>query len=208
MYRLIKRIVDFLFAGILILLLSPLLLGVSLIVVLSSGFPVLFIQKRVGTNKVLFNIYKFRTMLNRKNIDQYKESVLSSSTDSRVTKVGRFLRKTSLDELPQLLNILKGNMSFVGPRPIIPEQLNAIPRDESNSRFDVKPGITGLSQVKGRRNLPWPLQLEYDAKYVKDQSFVIDMTILMKTVIVLLKNDDVYGDATLNWRNYIDQDKQ
>lgn len=208
MYKVIKRIFDFTAAGVLLLCISPLLFVVAVSVVLSSGLPVLFIQKRVGKNKRFFNIYKFRTMLNRKNIDQYKEKVLSSSADTRVTKIGRFLRKTSLDELPQLINILKGNMSFVGPRPIIPEQLDAIPDGEPNRRFDVKPGVTGFSQIKGRRNLPWPLQLEYDAKYVKDQSFFLDMTILMKTVIVLLKNDDVYGDATLNWRNYIDQDQQ
>src|SRR5690606_12222524 len=118
--------------------------------------------------------------------------------------VGRFLRKTSLDELPQLINVVRGDMSLVGPRPILPEQLRAIP-EQHLDRFEMKPGITGLAQVRGRRSLNWLEQLKYDSEYCRNWSFLLDLKILWQTVWVVLTGKGVYGTQQDNWRNYINK---
>jgi lipopolysaccharide/colanic/teichoic acid biosynthesis glycosyltransferase len=140
-------------------------------------------------------------MTHRERIDQHAEQVVEGNADARITRVGRFLRVSSLDELPQLLNVLRGEMSLVGPRPILPEQLEVVPEDRM-ARFDVRPGITGLAQVNGRRSLDWMEQLAYDADYARDHRLRRDLGILLRTVTVVLTGSGIYADASKNWRAY------
>ena len=140
-------------------------------------------------------------MTHRETVDQHAEQVVEGNTDSRITPVGRLLRVSSIDELPQLINVLKGDMSLVGPRPILPEQLEVVPEDKM-ARFDVRPGITGLAQVRGRRSLDWMQQLEYDAEYARNHGMLRDLGILVRTVWVVITGSGIYGDASKNWRAY------
>jgi lipopolysaccharide/colanic/teichoic acid biosynthesis glycosyltransferase len=148
-------------------------------------------------------VFKFRSMTHRdpEAIDQHAEQVVAGNDDQRITRIGKLMRITSLDELPQLLNILKGDMSLVGPRPIMPEQLEVVP-SWMEERFNVRPGITGLSQVKGRRSLSWEQQLIYDNEYAHTHSFLGDIKILFLTVWVVVAQKGIYGDASKNWRAY------
>src|SRR5690606_26891437 len=186
----LKRLFDVLVSSLLLLVLSPLLVLIALIVRLDSPGPALFRQERLGQDQGRFIILKFRTMHHRTRIDQVREAVVESDVDPRITRVGRFLRKASLDELPQLINVVKGDMSLVGPRPVLPEQLRAIP-DEHMDRFTMKPGITGLAQVRGRRSLNWLEQLRYDSEYCRNWSFLLDLKILGQTVWVVLTGQGV-----------------
>ncbi len=199
-----KRSLDLIISTISLLLAGPILLLIAGLIALRRDGDILFRQKRIGLNRRPFTIYKFRTMRQRDpdKIDQLKEAVIASGKDARITSLGRFLRATSLDELPQLFNILNGTMSVVGPRPMIPEQLLAIPEDKT-TRFNVKPGVTGWAQVNGRRGLSWPDQLELDAWYAEHASFLLDLKILLKTPFVVFKASGVYNDASANWRNYL-----
>ena len=198
-----------LIALLLVILLSPLMIGISLIILIFDGWPIFFVQERVGYAQNTFHIYKFRTMKHSKIArNQMKEKILQSERDARVTYVGKRLRNYSLDELPQLLNILSGNMEFIGPRPIIPEQLNAITSKRHYQRFRVKPGLTGLSQIKGRRSLSWPQQLKYDVFYSSKKSFYLDLLILYLTIRVVFKKEGIYGSSSDNWRNYLRIDKE
>jgi len=177
---------------------------IALMIRLDSPGPALFRQQRLGQGQSKFTILKFRTMYHRTKIDQEREAVVESADDPRITRVGRFLRKTSLDELPQLINVVRGDMSLVGPRPILPEQLRAIP-EQHLDRFEMKPGITGLAQVRGRRSLNWLEQLKYDSEYCRNWSFLLDLKILWQTVWVVLTGKGVYGTQQDNWRNYINK---
>ena len=199
-----KRLLNLIIAFCVLILAAPIMLVIAGIIYTKRDGDVLFRQKRVGRNRELFTIYKFRTMRQRNpdKIDQVKEKVLVSGSDVRITKIGRILRSTSLDELPQLFNIINGTMSVVGPRPMIPDQLRAIP-EEKMGRFSVKPGVTGWSQVNGRRGLSWPDQLESDAWYADNESFWLDLKILFKTPFVVFKASGVYNDAASNWRAYL-----
>lgn len=190
-----------LFALIIIIFLIPLGLIISLGILITSGFPVFFIQKRIGLGQEIFFLFKFRTMVNRKTINQFKEKVIEDN-DPRVTKFGSILRRTSLDELPQLFNIIKGDMNFVGPRPILPEQCKAIP-DEYLGRFNVKPGITGLAQIRGRRGLDWFNQLRYDVFYSLKKNFCFDLFIIYKTFFEVIQQKGINGTNVKNWREYI-----
>lgn len=176
---------------------------IAVLIKLDSPGPVLFRQLRVGQHKRFFEIYKFRTMTHREagTIDQHTEKVIEGNNDARITRIGRILRVTSLDELPQLVNILKGEMSLIGPRPVLPEQLEVVP-DWLQHRFRVKPGVTGLAQVKGRRSLSWEQQLCFDRMYAHNAGFFADLRILTETVLVVLTGRGVYGDAGKNWRAY------
>lgn len=200
----LKRLFDVLVSSLLLLVLSPLLVLIALVIRLDSPGPALFRQERLGQDQGRFIILKFRTMHHRTRLDQLREAVVESDVDPRITRVGRFLRKTSLDELPQLINVVKGDMSLVGPRPVLPEQLRAIP-DEHMDRFTMKPGITGLAQVRGRRSLNWLEQLRYDSEYCRNWSFLLDLKILGQTVWVVLTGQGVYGTKEDNWRNYINK---
>ena len=194
-----KRIFDFTVSLLLIILSSPVFLVVALIVLIDSGYPVIFKQYRVGKGNKLFYIYKFRTMrVNTRNAatDDLDEA------EQAITKSGRILRKTSLDELPQLFNVLTGKMSFVGPRPLIPEEKEIRRIRKEYNVYSVRPGITGLAQVNGRDMLTAEEKALFDKEYVEKQSFILDMKILLKTVLVVLKRENILeGGEKGNSRN-------
>ena len=167
-----KRLFDILISGIALLLLSPLLLIVAVLVRIKLGSPVLFCQQRPGHNCQLFTMYKFRTMISKTHDQQGNQL----PDDKRLPCFGVWLRATSLDELPELFNVLKGNMSLVGPRPLMVKYLDRY-TPEQNRRHEAKPGITGWAQVNGRNNMTWEEKFSYDVWYVDHQSFWLDMKI-------------------------------
>ena len=180
LYRIFKRTFDFTFAILLIIMLSPVFIFTILIIWISLGNPIIFKQIRAGYNNESFMIYKFRSMLQ-------KTDKLKSDTD-RINWIGRLLRLFRLDELPQLFNIVKGDMSFIGPRPLLPEYLPYYTETEKR-RHEVKPGLSGLSQVSNLNYLKWEEQFEYDVYYVDHLSFKLDTIIFLKTIThVLLPN--------------------
>ena len=201
--NLISRAMDIVVALVLLAVLSPVLLVVAIIIAVDDPGPPWFSQLRVGKDLRRFRLLKFRTMRVRDadTIDQGREAVLAGASDARITRFGRLLRRASIDELPQLFNIALGTMTFVGPRPIIPEQLDAIP-PQLMARFEVKPGLTGLAQVEGRRSLDWMEQLRLDALYVARRSFWIDLIILLRTIGVVVTGRGVYDPNARNWRAY------
>ena len=186
--RYVKRALDVLFACIFLFLLFPVFLITSLLIRLKLGAPVIFSQPRGGFGGREFMILKFRTMTDK------RDSAGKLLPDSeRLTHFGRFLRRTSIDELPQLVNILRGEMSFVGPRPHLAEFLPYY-TDEENLRHTVRPGLTGLAQVSGRNSLPWKKRFELDAEYARNVSFSIDAKIVFLTIFALFgkgKDSDV-----------------
>lgn len=202
----IKRLFDIVSSGAGLIVLSPLLLVVAIWIKLDSKGPVFFMQQRAGRHEQPFKIFKFRTMTHRapEEIDQHQEQVVSAGHDPRITKAGRFIRATSLDELPQLINIFIGDMSVVGPRPVLMEQTEVVPPGYKK-RFSVRPGLTGLAQVRGRRSLGWLEQLGHDAEYVDKQCLAFDLKILLLTVKVVLTGSGIYGEPGLNWRTYRDR---
>lgn len=196
--RVVKRIFDFTIALVLLIGLAPLLLVIAILIKLTSHGPVLFVQKRVGLNKRTFNIHKFRTMVvnaedKLKEIEHLNEvsgPVFKIKKDPRLTPIGRFLRKTSIDELPQLLDVLRGEMSLVGPRPLQLRDYDLFTQsceDWQRCRFSVLPGITCLWQINGRSLLPFEKWMELDLQYVRKWSLWLDLKILAKTVPVVLK---------------------
>lgn len=195
----IKRLFDLIFSLILLVLLSPLFLILILWIKLDSEGEAIFKQIRIGKDGQPFTIYKFRTMVknadkmfNKKvDKDNLKNFVFQDKDDPRVTRSGRFLRKTSLDELPQLINIIKGDMSLIGPRPEIPDIANLY-SDYEKIRLFVKPGVSGLAQVNGRGNLELGETIEYDVKYVKNFSLWLDFKIFLKTFKVVFLREGAY----------------
>lgn len=183
-----KRIFDFTISVLTLICLAPLMALVAVVVFLDLGRPVFFIQERPGVGGRLFTLYKFRTM-RKPNPD----GLLDEGDAERMTRIGRLLRSTSLDELPQLWNVLKGDMSLVGPRPLLTEYLPLYSARQAR-RHDVRPGITGWAQVNGRNNLSWQEKFEFDVWYVENQSFWLDMRILVKTVKKVLSRKDVASD--------------
>ena len=183
-----KRAFDFTVSLLLIIILLPVFLLVSIIVLIDAGAPVIFRQYRVGKDNKLFYIYKFRTM--RNNTRNAATADLKDA-DKFITKSGRILRKTSLDELPQLVNVLIGDMSFVGPRPLIPEEKEIRALRKKYNVYSVKPGITGLAQINGRDNLSIEEKALFDKEYVDKQSIGLDIKILFKTVAVVLKRENI-----------------
>lgn len=181
----IKRLVDIVFAGGALLALCPLYLAVSIMIRVSMGPPVLFRQSRVGYREHIFTLYKFRTM--REVCGPDGEPLPDAA---RLTPLGAWLRRTSLDELPQLWNVLKGDMSIVGPRPLYPHYLPFYtPRERM--RHQVRPGITGLAQVAGRNALSWDERLELDAQYVEQQSLFLDLKIILITILKVIRREGV-----------------
>lgn len=189
-----KRILDIFLALFLLFISSPILIIATLAIAVANGRPVLFSQPRVGKNEEIFTIYKFRTMgLNVKSKEiRIKSSngvpddfVFKNGSDNRVTKIGSFLRKTSIDELPQLLNVLKGEMSIVGPRPEVPAITNLY-NDFQKQRLRVKPGITGLAQINGRSLISHGRKIEYDLTYIEQHSLLLDLKIIGMTLITVL----------------------
>jgi undecaprenyl phosphate N,N'-diacetylbacillosamine 1-phosphate transferase len=177
-----RDVLEMFAALLLLVLLTPLLLIIAVIVKLESSGRVFYLASRVGKNGHIFSMYKFRTMVDQ--ADQIG-SHLTGRNDPRITKAGKYLRRTSLDELPQLLNILKGDMSFIGPRPEVPEIVNTY-TDEQMKALSVKPGLTGLSQVNGRDDLPLSKKLEYEVEYAENRCLWLDLKIIIKTIPVLI----------------------
>ena len=180
MYRFVKRFFDLLCALLGILLLSPLLLVLALLIKCTSPGPVLFRQKRVGKNKTYFEILKFRSM--RIDAPHDVPTHLLQDAQSAITPIGHFLRKTSLDELPQLFNILMGQMSVIGPRPALWNQYDLIAERDRYGANDLTPGLTGWAQVNGRDELPIPVKAELDGYYAAHISFSLDLKIFFKTI--------------------------
>lgn len=189
--RFIKRPVDFILSLVAIIICSPLLIAIAIIIKLDSKGPIFFIQERVGKNNLKFNIYKFRTMVN--NADRLGPGLKTSKNDVRVTNIGNILRKTSLDEIPQLLNIIKGDMSIIGPRPTVEKVVDQLPK-ENRKRHMVRPGVTGLAQVNGRQSLSWSEKVKYDLTYVESLAFLVDIKILLKTVFVVFNQEAVHKE--------------
>ena len=185
----LKRIVDFLLSLLGIIVLSPILLILVIAIKIDSKGPVIFTQKRVGKNKKLFNIYKFRTM----KIDTPKEmpTHLLENPDFFITKVGKFLRKTSLDELPQLFNILKGDMAVIGPRPALWNQDDLIEERDKYGANDIRPGLTGWAQINGRDELEIDYKAQLDGCYVERESFLMDVKCFFGTIVSVFKSDGV-----------------
>jgi len=178
-YAPVKRLLDTLLAAALLLLLSPLMAVVAIVVLIAQGRPVFFVQIRPGLHGKPFRLFKFRTM------DSETGPLPSQPEANRLTRVGRFLRKLSLDELPQLWNVVKGDMSMVGPRPLLTQYLPLYDSRQA-TRHSVRPGLTGLAQVNGRNALTWAERLELDAQYVETCSFLRDVGILLKSLVVVL----------------------
>ena len=194
MYSTVKKILDRVLAMIGMILLSPVFLILIVAIRLDSKGPVLFRQKRVGINKTHFYILKFRTM--RTDTPKDMPTHLLENPEQYITKTGRFLRKTSLDELPQIINILKGDMAIVGPRPALWNQFDLIAERDKYGANDVLPGLTGWAQVNGRDELPIPLKAKLDGEYVEKMGFVMDVKCLVKTVFSVVKQDGVVEGGT------------
>ena len=189
----IKRILDFILSLIALIILSPVFLIISIAIKIDSKGPVFFLQERLGKNGKVFKIIKFRTMI----VGAEKQGLrISGKNDNRITKLGNILRNTSLDEIPQLLNIVKGEMSLIGPRP--PVTYFPYKYDEYSNlqkkRFEVKPGITGLAQVKVRNNATWDKRIEIDVQYVNNISFYNDLKIFFLTIKKVIKREDIYRE--------------
>jgi lipopolysaccharide/colanic/teichoic acid biosynthesis glycosyltransferase len=189
----IKRLIDFFAALFGVLILLPVLLVLALVIAIKLGRPVLFIQKRPGLNTKPFNLLKFRSMTDEK--DSHGELL---PDEKRLTKLGSFIRSASLDELPSLLSVLKGDMSLVGPRPLLMEYL-PLYNQRQQQRHQMKPGITGWAQVNGRNALSWEQKFEYDVWYVENQSLLLDIKILFMTLNKVFKRDGINqaGQATM-----------
>lgn len=188
MYSIFKRTIDFIIAGIALIVLSPFLLITAILIKLDSNGPVIFKQERLGKNGVPFKIWKFRSMC--VGAEKQGTGVYSYKGDARITKVGKIIRATSIDELPQLVNILKGDMALIGPRPALTyhpwpyEQYT----EHQKHMFDVLPGVTGWAQVNGRKEVPWPERIELNVWYAKNMSLWLDLKIFFMTIFKVATN--------------------
>nr|WP_308624313.1 sugar transferase [uncultured Eisenbergiella sp.] len=190
-----KRLLDFLLSSVAIVAVSPILLVVAVLVRVKLGSPVLFHQERPGRNEKIFTLCKFRTMTDKRD----KDGNLLPDAD-RLTKFGKLLRSTSLDELPELFNIWKGDMSIIGPRPLLVSYLPWYTKEE-RLRHTVRPGLTGLAQVSGRNFLDWDSRLAKDVEYVKNLTLAMDISVLVKTVAVVFARDEVAEDTSVSEGN-------
>jgi undecaprenyl phosphate N,N'-diacetylbacillosamine 1-phosphate transferase len=190
--RIWKSVFDFIIAFIAALILLPIFILIALAIIIDSAGPVLFRQKRIGRNGQVFDIYKFRSMVSDQS--KFKKTKEVYSDDPRITRVGSFIRKTSLDELPQIINILKGEMSFIGPRPPLPhfpkkyEEYNEFEKQ----RFAVKPGISGLAQVRCREIHDWDINIPIDVEYVNNYSFIYDLELFMASLLAFFRTENIY----------------
>ncbi len=196
-YKILKRFLDFLFAFFLIILLIPLFIIIGILIKFSSKGSIIYIQKRMGKHNTSFSCYKFRTMypqskyllkellIKNPNYKKQFSDTRKIINDPRITNIGKFLRFSSLDELPQIFNVFKGDMSFIGPRPIIKSEIKKYGQ-EFEKVFSIKPGISGLWQVSGRNNLSYDKRIELDIHYSENISFLLDIKIFIKTIIVIL----------------------
>ncbi|MFK7847044.1 MAG: sugar transferase [Rhodothermales bacterium] len=190
MYHKLKRLADIVLALALCLILSPVFVLVTLLIFIESGRPIIFRQTRVGLSGKLFKIYKFRTL--------YRGAHEVTNPQAMITPIGGFLRRWGIDELPQLINVLKDDMSIVGPRPTIPEQVEHYSEFEKQ-RLEMRPGITGWAQIHGRNAIDWPARIELDIEYVKSANLTFDTQILLRTPISLISGkDNAYGPTGHN----------
>ena len=194
--KLIKRFMDFLIAVLSIIIFSPLLIILAILVRVKLGGPVIFKQERPGLNGKVFKLYKFRTMTDAKD-----ENGNLLDDEYRLTSFGKKLRSTSLDELPELYNILKGDMSIVGPRPLLVKYL-PLYSDEQRRRHDVRPGLTGLAQVSGRNAITWTEKFNKDIEYVDKVSFGLDVSIFFKTIYCVLKREGINSDSAATMEDF------
>lgn len=197
MYKyLIKRVFDLIFSILGIILLSPVFLILSMLLLISTKENPFFFQKRPGREEKIFKLIKFKTMTN--DIDRDGKLL---SDEVRLTKIGIFIRKTSLDEIPQLINVLKGEMSFIGPRPLLVEYL-PLYNIEQKKRHKVKPGITGWAQVNGRNAISWEKRFEYDVWYVENMSFLLDLKILFLTLKKVLVSEGINSGTNVTMEKF------
>ena len=186
MKNIYKRIIDVTISLVVLIVLSPIFFIVIFFSIVSQGFPIFFKQERLGINGNYFNAVKFRTMING-------PSKGAKDDEKRITSWGRILRKTSIDEIPLFLNVIKGEMSVVGPRPMPIKYLNRF-NNHQIKRMLVKPGITGLAQINGRNKLTWNKKFNLDVEYVKNNNLLLDFKIIFKTIIIVIKSEGVVGD--------------
>ena len=180
-----KKMLDFLLSFLLSIILLPILIFISILIYFSMGSPIIFAQKRPGLKGNPFTFYKFRTMLDEKDsVGKY------ISEKHRITRLGRILRRLSLDELPSIFNVLKGDMSFIGPRPLLMEYLPLYSKKQF-SRHNIKPGITGWAQINGRNSISWEEKFEFDVWYVKNQSVLLDLKIFFLTIWKVVKKEGI-----------------
>ena len=196
-YKIIKRFLDFIFAFLLIILLIPLFLIIGILIKISSKGSIIYIQKRIGKNNTSFSCYKFRTMhpkskyllkkilIKNKDFKNQFSETRKIVNDPRITRFGKFLRFSSLDELPQIFNVLIGDMSFIGPRPIVKSEIKKYGK-EFGKVFSIKPGISGLWQVSGRNNLSYDKRVELDIYYSENINYLLDIKIFIRTILVIL----------------------
>lgn len=197
MYRkYIKRLLDIILSLSAIIILSPVYIIVAILVRIKLGSPVLFKQDRPGLNEKIFRMYKFRTM-----IDEKDSSGVLLPDEVRLTSFGKVLRSTSLDELPELFNILKGEMSIVGPRPLLVKYL-PLYNEEQKHRHDVRPGLTGLAQVNGRNTITWEDKFKYDVEYTRNITFVSDMKIILQTVLKVINRDGISSNTNVTMEEF------
>lgn len=200
----IKRVLDLILSLMALIILMPLMIIIAILVRIKLGSPVIFKQERPGKNEKIFTLYKFRTMTNKKDEN---DNLLPD--EKRLTKFGKILRSTSLDELPELFNILKGDMSIVGPRPLAVQYLPYYTNEERH-RHDVRPGLTGLAQIHGRNLLNWEDRFKYDINYTKDITVLKDLNIILKTIIKVFKREDIAirgKGKTLDFDQYRKQER-
>lgn len=200
--RYIKRILDFTLGLLALIILTPLMLIIWILVRIKLGKPAIFKQKRPGKNEKIFTLYKFRTMTDEKD----EEGNLLPDAD-RLTKFGKFLRSTSLDELPELINIIKGDMSIVGPRPLLVEYL-PLYNEEQKHRHDVRPGLTGLAQISGRNAIEWEQKFNEDIEYIKNITFIQDTKIILKTFIKVFKKEGINEEGNATMRKFAGNQKE
>ena len=192
----IKRLLDIVLSLFAIIILSPLLLILYTLVRFKLGSPAIFAQERPGKDEKIFKLYKFRSMTNQK--DSYGNLL---PDEQRLTSFGRKLRSTSLDELPELFNILKGDMSIVGPRPLLVDYLDLY-NEKQKHRHDVRPGLTGLAQINGRNTLSWEDRFDKDIKYIEIISFIVDLKIIFDTFKVVLRRDGINSDSCVTMEDF------
>ena len=200
--KFIKPLFDQIGALFLIILISPFIILTALLVALKIGRPIFFTQKRPGLHGKIFTIYKFRTMTNEKDSDG---NLLPDA--QRLHGLGKRIRSLSLDELPQLLNVLKGEMSFIGPRPLLPEYIPLYTPEQAR-RHDVKPGITGWAQVNGRNAIRWEEKFRYDIEYVNTLSFLLDIKILFLTVLKVFKKEGIAQEGEVTMERFIGSERK
>lgn len=197
MYRkFVKRLLDFIIAGIAIILLSPVFLVLTVMVKVKLGRPVFFKQLRPGKDEKIFCMYKFRTMT-----DSRDSGGNLLPDEQRLPSFGKSLRSTSLDELPELYNILKGDMSIVGPRPLLVQYL-PLYNEQQRKRHKVRPGFTGLAQINGRNHISWQEKFEWDVKYVEHVTFLEDLKIILQTIRVVLKKEGISSDTAVTMEEF------